>query len=139
MGMQISSGKGKGAQPNINVTPLVDVVLVLLIIFMVVLPNVQDAKTIKMVEALTAPKNKMAEGTVILTMTKEGDLFMDKSYISPGQAFDFIKKRREEDPEVPVLLRADAGIEYKKVRTWLQEAQELGLVKLDLAVQVRKN
>ena len=43
MGAQLDTGKGgKGVKPNINVTPLVDVVLVLLIIFMVIIPNMQD-------------------------------------------------------------------------------------------------
>jgi hypothetical protein len=50
MGAALDTGKGsKGVKPNINVTPLVDVVLVLLIIFMVIIPNMQDGKPIEMV------------------------------------------------------------------------------------------
>ena len=68
MGMQIDAGGGKKGKksltPNINVTPLVDVVLVLLIIFMVVLPNMQDGKTIEMFKASTAEKKTYSQDTI---------------------------------------------------------------------------
>ena len=67
MGAQLNSGRKKGAQPDINVTPLVDVVLVLLIIFMVVLPDVQGGKPIEMVKVAAADKS--ADGKEPLTVT----------------------------------------------------------------------
>jgi biopolymer transport protein ExbD len=139
--MQLSAGKGKpkSAQPIINVTPLVDVVLVLLIIFMVVLPNMQDAKTIAMIEAKSAAKAKLPPDTVTVTFAKGDEFYLDKTLVTRRESFETIQRAREKNPDVPVLLRADASLNYAKIRAWLKEAQDLGIGKIDLAVQVKKS
>jgi biopolymer transport protein TolR len=63
MGAALDTGKGKkGVRPNINVTPLVDVVLVLLIIFMVIIPNMQDGKPIEIINVFNPDKDDRGEG-----------------------------------------------------------------------------
>lgn len=138
MGMQLSSGSSKGAQPNINVTPLVDVVLVLLIIFMVVLPSVQDGVQINMFESKAAKKKQLDEDAVIVTLTQDDKIYVGENELSPENAIAQIQASRQVNENVQVVLRADAKMEYGKVRDWFKSAQDMGIGKVDLAVMVKK-
>lgn len=138
MGMQLSSGSSKGAQPNINVTPLVDVVLVLLIIFMVVLPSVQDGVQINMFESKAAKKKTLDDDAIIVTLTQDGLIYLGEQELSHDQSLSKIQAARELKEDTQVVLRADAKMEYGKVRDWFKSAQELGIGKVDLAVMVKK-
>lgn len=138
MGMQLSSGSSKGAQPNINVTPLVDVVLVLLIIFMVVLPSVQDGVQINMFESKAAKKKQLDDDAVIVTLTQDDKIYVGEHELPTEKALATIQAAREVKEEVQVVLRADAKMEYGKVRDWFKSAQDLGIGKIDLAVMVKK-
>ncbi len=63
MGMAVETGKpGKGPKPSINVTPLVDVVLVLLIIFMLIIPNMQDDKPIELIKRHVPGQGRRQQG-----------------------------------------------------------------------------
>ena len=137
MGAQLNSGsKKKGAQPNINVTPLVDVVLVLLIIFMVVLPDVQGGKPIEMMKVLEADKHE--DGAEPLTVTID----LDEVYtwadadVSRQAALDGLRAEFARDSDQRVLLRADAGLRYAIVRDFFRDVQEIGFPTVSLAVGV---
>ena len=72
MGVQLDAGGGgKGdVKPNINVTPLVDVVLVLLIIFMLVIPNMQEGVPIELFKAKNAEKDADEAKPIVVTVAK---------------------------------------------------------------------
>ncbi len=137
MGVQLNSGKAKkGAQPNINVTPLVDVVLVLLIIFMVVLPDVQGGKPVEMVKVAKADKH--AEGAEPLTVTidiNEVYTWSDAD-VSREAALDGLRSEFARDDAQRVMLRADAGLRYAVVRDFFRDVQEIGFPTVSLAVGV---
>ncbi len=137
MGAQLNSGnRKKGAQPNINVTPLVDVVLVLLIIFMVVLPDVQGGKPVEMVKVAKADKN--ADGVEPLTVTIDiNEVYTwSKADVSREAALDGLRIEFARDPKQRVLLRADAGLRYAVVRDFFRDAQGIGFPTVSLAVGV---
>lgn len=138
MGMQLSSGSSKGAQPNINVTPLVDVVLVLLIIFMVVLPSVQDGVQINMFESKAAKKKQLDDDAIIVTLTQDDKIYVGENELTLENSLAQIQASRQVKEDVQIVLRADAKMEYGKVRDWFKAAQDLGVGKIDLAVMVKK-
>ncbi len=137
MGAQLNSGgKKKGAQPNINVTPLVDVVLVLLIIFMVVLPDVQGGKPIDMMKVKAADKHEDGAEPLTVTIDINEVYTWSKADVARQVALDGLKIEYARDPEQRVLLRADAGLRYAIVRDFFRDVQEIGFPTVSLAVGV---
>jgi len=137
MGVQLETGgKSKGAKPNINVTPLVDVVLVLLIIFMVVLPNVQDGKPIEMVKVDQAEKSTEGGEPLTVTINAQEVYTLDKADTTRAEVLATLKAEFARDPGRQVLLRADAGLPYKTVRAMFADIQSIGFKVIALAVGV---
>ncbi len=136
MAIQLGRGGKQGVAPNINITPLVDVVLVLLIIFMVVIPNVQDGKPIEMVKVAKADAISEEADPLIVTIDAKGVFTLDEEDMPRPDAITKMRQHYASKPNRPVLLRADASLHYKTVRNFLQEVQELGFTKVGLSVGV---
>lgn len=118
-----------------NVTPLVDVVLVLLIIFMVLTPQMQSSI------AVDLPKIKVDKDTrelqkhpAELTVTAQGMYYFDKRELTLSQMQQHMSTLYSTDKERPVVIKADKQVDFKNVRALLQICQELGLS--DVALQV---
>ena len=140
MGAQISSSRApKGATPQINVTPLVDVVLVLLIIFMVVIPAMQDGKTIDMV-AVQAAESATRDGSepVKVTIDSEGVFSLEEDDLPRERVLAELVEIYEVSPKRRVLLRGDSKAEYKVIRDFFAEVQEIGFKGVSLAVAVKR-
>ena len=139
MGMNLDAGPKKGGvKPNINVTPLVDVVLVLLIIFMVVLPDVSDSgKSIDMVKVNRADKPE-AEELVTVTIDVNEVYTLGETDLDRGAVLEGLGAAFEADPRQPVLLRADARLPYRVVRDFFAEIQQVGFENVALAVGVNR-
>jgi biopolymer transport protein TolR len=135
---------GKGVTPVINVTPLVDVVLVLLIIFMVVLPAVQGAKTIEMVEVADADETKDDGASEPLTLTvalENGeDVFTyGEDDLPRADAIAKLAADVQADPSQRVLLRIDAKVKHKTVRALVKDVRDAGVPALSFAVAGKKD
>ena len=139
MGVQLDSGGGKkgGITPNINVTPLVDVVLVLLIIFMVVLPDMQEGKPISMVKVERADKPIDAE-PVIVTIDAAEVYTLNEDDTSRAAVLEALKQNYQRNTLQPIVLRADAGLPYRVVRDFFAEVQQIGFQNISLAVGVAR-
>ncbi len=136
MGMSVDTGgKGKGAKPNINVTPLVDVVLVLLIIFMVVLPSVQDGKTIEMVNVLHPQKDKDEDKPPIpVTVTRDEVYSLEQQDLSRESLLQELRNLHAAEPTRRILLRGDAALPYETMRDLFRDCQDIGFPTVSLAV-----
>lgn len=137
MGAQLDAGgKSKGAKPDINVTPLVDVVLVLLIIFMVVLPNVQDGKPIEMVKVNQAEKSSEGTEPLMVTINAQEVYTLGDEDTARAEVLKNLKDEFDRNPGRQILLRADAGLPYKTVRSMFADVQNIGFKVIALAVGV---
>jgi len=85
MSMEIG---GKGVKSDINVTPLVDVVLVLLIIFMVITPMLQRGKPVQLPRAKMVSELKHGGDPILLSVTSDGRVFIDKREVSKKELAD---------------------------------------------------
>jgi biopolymer transport protein TolR len=114
-------------RPDINVTPLVDVVLVLLIIFMIVVPQL-DAGAAVDVPRVTNPDAPMqgSLGPLVVSVTRRGELFVDRLRVSREELTAHLQASRAEDPQRPVLLKGDRSADYGAVRDVIEEVQALG-------------
>ena len=143
MGVQLSTGKDKGVKPNINVTPLVDVVLVLLIIFMLVIPNMQEGVPIELFKAKNAEKDSEEAEPITLSIAKLKDSDEVSYHIgdvefSRDQLIAELARQHQADPSKPLLFRGDARIDYGKIRDVFHECQNLGFAYIQLAVGAQK-
>src|SRR6478752_4079116 len=105
MGMAV--GPQKGPKADINVTPLVDVVLVLLIIFMVVTPMLQRGKDVKLPSAEKSKKGEdKSQDPMIVSVTPDKRMFLEKDeFPSEKQLKDAIKGKLDINPAQPILLK----------------------------------
>ena len=144
MGVQLDTGGDKKVKPNINVTPLVDVVLVLLIIFMLVIPNMQEGVPVELFKAQNAIKDEdEAEPiTVSIAVVKGSDEISyhvgDVEHSRDGLIAE-LSRLHAEDPSAQLLFRGDARVEYGKIRDVFHECQNMGFAYIQLAVGAQKD
>ena len=125
---------------TINVTPMVDVMLVLLIIFMVITPMLQKgvsvdlAKTNNPVQMPDADK----EDALIVAITRDGKVFFGSDQISPDQLTNKIKDKLASRVDKRVFVRADARTKYGNVVEVVDNVRSAGVDQLGLLTEQRK-
>ncbi len=136
MGVQLGTSEGRGPRPTINITPLVDVVLVLLIIFMVVVPNVQEGVPVDMVRVKHgATPAEEDPGALNVALDGERALYLDDKPITHDALLASLKVSSSR-PGAFVRLRADARLPFREVRALLGELKELGVEDVRFVVGV---
>jgi len=137
----VQAGGGKGFQAQINVTPLVDVVLVLLIIFMVVTPMMQKAKAVELPEAEHVSKGEGEREQLYVTITAEEDLYLDNDPISSEQDLlvAAVKDRLSYNPGIEVVVKGDRSLDYGVVRKVMLSCRKAGAARVVLATKERKD
>lgn len=127
-----------GPEPDINVTPLVDVVLVLLIIFMVIAPALNDGEHLELPTIATPDPKPKDMNPIEVTMAVGGVVAVDKEHIDPPTLNDRLRSLHSADPERHLLLLTDERVPYKRVRETFAGLQKIGFKGLSLKVLERK-
>lgn len=112
MGAKVGGKKG-GAMADINVTPLVDVVLVLLIIFMVVTPMLSSGVDVKLAKAKTADSEKDMGQHLVVTVKSDGDAYVDRTPVTLDTIADEVIRVRANRG---IVVKGDRSATYKMVR-----------------------
>jgi biopolymer transport protein TolR len=132
--------EGAKVNSNINVTPLVDVMLVLLIIFMVITPMLQHgvsvdmAKTNNPVDMPDADK----EDALLVAVQRDGSIFLGNDRLSADQLTQRVKDRLASKVEKRVFIRADARAKYGSVVEVVDNVRSAGVDQLGLLTEQRK-
>ena len=129
--------KASGVRSDINITPLVDVVLVLLIIFMVVTPMLQRGKSVELPKAKHAVAGQGAEPAFI-SVTKDGNVFVEQEKKPATQEDVMVAMRAAAEAGRRVMIKADTDAEYGKVRPVLDWASKAKLKGVSLAAEELK-
>ena len=132
-------GKGYRARPTMNVTPLVDVVLVLLIIFMVVIPAIEQGMAIE-IPGIHNPDKKSPSSFQAFTVsvTKEGTVWLDDQEIPWGMLEARLKLASLRAPGKRVVLRGDKGASYGNIRRAYRVVQQVGFPGIAMKVNHRQ-
>ena len=115
---------------EINVVPLVDVVLVLLIIFMVTAPMLYRGMDINLPQ--TATNTIKPEQRVVLTVERDRRVFIDKEAVPLGLLQAKLDALRHKNPKVAVFLRADQAVPYGTVVQVMDSIKKAGIEKLGM-------
>jgi biopolymer transport protein TolR len=127
----------KQPEPEINVTPLVDIVLVLLIIFMVITPALNDGEHVELPEILNFDKKKEME-PIEVTMAANGIVLVEKERIPLAELRARLTALHKENEERKVMLKADTALPYKRLRETFAEIQSIGFRGVSLKVLQKK-
>jgi len=121
------------ALSEINVTNLVDVVLVLLIIFMVTAPLMQSGIAVRLPQTATAA-DEPSEG-IVVTITKEGGVFVNDVYRTPDQWEEELGRLIRNKPGAKAYIRADSEVDYGVVVQLISAMKRLGINDVGLVTQ----
>lgn len=123
-----------GEITGINVTPLVDIVLVLLIIFMVT-ANFIVRETVEVDLPRAANSNdKTVQGPVMVTLDKDANIFLDGAPTDATTLLTKMKEAVEKDKDVRAIISADQSLNYGKVMNIIDLVKEAGIVKFALNI-----
>jgi biopolymer transport protein TolR len=128
-----------GIKADINVTPLVDVVLVLLIIFMVVTPMLQRGKDVKLPSAQKSEQQKKDNDPIILSVTPDGQLYLERELLPRERAEFDLGRLLSAKPGRKVLLKGDRSLKVKSVREVMNLARQAGAKGVALGVEEQKD
>jgi biopolymer transport protein ExbD len=130
--MAIQSSGNKGAFTEINITPLTDIFLVLLIIMMVIAPMFQSVdKNIKL--PLINSGNSVDDKLITVAITKDNNFFINTEKISENQLTDKLASMIDSTKEKKVVVKADGQTKTKYIMLVMQAAQAAGFEKLTVA------
>jgi len=112
--------------PEINITPLVDVVLVLLIIFMVVAPAISEGAQIELPKVLTPDAKPKDMDPIEATIAEDGTIIVEDQRIALEELRPTLERLHAEKPERSLMLKADERSHYKKLRETFAMIQDIG-------------
>jgi biopolymer transport protein TolR len=135
MGMAMTSTTRKSPEPDINVTPLVDVCLVLLIIFMVIAPQMENGERCELPGVTQVDKNAKSKlDPITVTLGETGGVYLEKDAVTLPVLEEKLKTIHDESGDRKVVLRGDANLSYSKVRDVFEMARRVGFTGVSLAV-----
>lgn len=126
----------RGSMSQINVTPLVDVMLVLLVIFMVTAPILQQGVKVELPHAdvgtLTGEENQ-----IVISIVRAGEVFVDEDVVSGDELIPLLRSRAAEkqDSQPPIYIRADRRLSYGEVMRVMAEIHEAGFRRVGLVTE----
>ncbi|MGB4599792.1 MAG: protein TolR [Trichlorobacter sp.] len=133
--MAMSGGDDeRGMMAQINVTPLVDVMLVLLVIFMVTAPMMQQGVQVNLPKADTKGMNAQ-EDTVIVAVDKSGRTFINKDEVPAGDLRRRLTELFATRTKKEVFLKADAGVPYGEVVRAMADIKGAGIERLGMVTE----
>ncbi len=136
--MSMNVGGSKGAKSDINVTPLVDVVLVLLIIFMVVTPMLQRGKDVSLPKSEKIDEDDKASDPLILSLTKERTIWVENDEVTEEGLSDRLTAQMRAEPNKRLLLKGDENLTVGDVRKVMDIARKSGSRGIALGVESEK-
>jgi biopolymer transport protein TolR len=123
---------------EINVTPLVDVMLVLLIIFMITAPMLQHEINVNLPVATGTPQPQQTD-QIILTITKKGDVYLNQTAYTLAALHPKLQALYNTRHNREIYLQADTEVPYGTVIRVMDEIKKIGIVKLGMITQPPDN
>ncbi len=131
MAAEVNQGRDKLPMSNINVTPFVDVMLVLLVIFMVTAPIIQQGVEVNLPQAKAVPVEGQ-EDPLIVTISRDGRVYLNDNEVTATELRTKLEAIRRLDTGKAVFLRADRDVRYGSVIAAIGEIKNAGIERLGM-------
>ena len=128
---------GNHVMSQINITPMVDVMLVLLIIFMVAAPMLTQGVNVDLPDA-DAPQIRQQIEPLVISIQKNGDLYIQNKAIDYNQLAPRISAMRKAKPDLPVFVRGDGKTPYEHVARVMSLLESSGIKQISLVTEPQK-
>lgn len=142
--MGMASGGSSGLTSEINVTPMVDIMLVLLIIFMVVTPMLQHGVTVNLPKDLNNPEEDqriIKDNSIVIAIPNDKEYYLGKDRVPIEKIKEKVEKMlsniKKEDDKV-VYIKSGVGVSYGEVVNVINEVRSLGVDKIGLVADKKK-
>jgi len=130
MAMQVGQAEDDDLNSQINTTPLVDVMLVLLIIFLITIPVVVQQIPVTLPKERNVPTQTKPEN-IVIAINKDGDVFWNLEYVKDSTAlFQKLKKVAVLQPQPEIHIRADQDTRYESVGKVVATCQRAAILKI---------
>ena len=137
MAMDLGGAKG-GVKADINVTPLVDVMLVLLIIMMLVAPMLQQGVSVKLPTAENTVDKPEQQGQTVLAISKDKTLYLNAKPVQDNDLTRRISELLENKTDKIVLIKADEEVEYSAVMSAMDQLRQAGIEDIGLITERKR-
>jgi biopolymer transport protein TolR len=137
MSMDLGGAKG-GVKSDINVTPLVDVMLVLLIIMMLVAPMLQQGVSVKLPTAENTVDKPEQQGQTVLAISKDKSIFLNAKPVQDNDLTRRVSELLENKTDKIVLIKADEEVEYSAVMNAMDQLRQAGIEDIGLITERKK-
>ena len=135
MGASVGNKEEGAPMAEINVTPLVDVMLVLLIIFLITVPVVTQSVKVSLPKETNVPRETKPEN-IEISVTKDGEVYWNTQLVSDSEALvDRLKKVAVLNPQPAVHIRGDDKARYESVGRVMFACQRAGIMKFSFVMQ----
>jgi len=122
---------------EINMTPLVDVMLVLLVVFMITLPVVQQAVKVELPRVASTPNHALTDA-VQLTVDAQGHYFLADKNVPADLLENSLRTAAEKAPQLQLYIRGDKKVPYEQVAWAMTAAQRAGLSRIGFVTESRQ-
>ena len=126
MSMDLGGAKG-GVKSDINVTPMVDVMLVLLIIMMLIAPMLQQGVDLRLPQAANSVDKPETSGQTVLSITNDRRFYVNSVQVAETEMLVRIQRALEETRERIVLIKGDEDATYGSIMTVMDELRRVGI------------
>jgi biopolymer transport protein TolR len=136
--MAMNLGGGSGIKAEINVTPLVDVMLVLLIIMMIVAPLLQQGVPVTLPLAANSSEKPETQDQTVVTIDRNKDVYLNAKPVAAGQLEARVKEVLEDKSDKIVIIKADEEAPYSAVMDTMDELRHAGIEDMGLITETRR-
>ena len=136
MSMDLGGAKG-GVKSDINVTPLVDVMLVLLIIMMLIAPMLQQGVSVKLPTASNTVDKPEVQGQTVVAIGRDKSMYLNAKPVQEGEMAAKVNELLENAKEKIVLIKADEEVEYGAVMAAMDQLRQAGIEDIGLITEPR--
>ena len=137
MAMDLGGAKG-GVKSDINVTPLVDVMLVLLIIMMLVAPMLQQGVAVKLPKADNTVDKPEVQGQTVIAVAKDKRIYFNARQVTEAELGTRVNEYLESKKEKVVMIKADEEVEYGAVMAGMDGLRQAGIEDIGLITERRR-
>ena len=137
MSMDLGGAKG-GVKSDINVTPLVDVMLVLLIIMMLVAPMLQQGVSVKLPTATNTVDKPEVQGQTVVAIGRDKSMYLNAKPVQEAEMATRVNELLENKTEKIVVIKADEEVEYGAVMLAMDQLRQAGIEDIGLITERKK-